>query len=118
MSRLVCLLLVAATLAGCGRIPTPSLPRLEATRPSEPLPYKARLLADRGAADFAVAVEAPGVPLEATRETVRFHGTRHCLRYFGSSRIVWDAPVGAPDTWTATLTDTGAPVYSGRCVGR
>ena len=118
MSRLVCLLLVSAALAGCGRIPIPSLPSFQSTRPAEPLPYDARLIADRGAAEFSVVVEAPGVPLEATRETVRFYGTRHCLRYFGSSRIAWDAPVGKPAAWTATVTEAGLPVYSGRCIGR
>ena len=116
MSRLICLLLAAAALASCGRLP--SLPRLEATRPAEPLPYEARLVADRADADFSVVVEAPGAPLDATRETVRFYGTRHCLRYFGSSRIVWNAPAGAPKSWIATRSESGLPVYSGRCVGR
>lgn len=118
MSRLICLLLASAALAGCGVIPTPSLPRLAATRPAEPLPYEARLVADRGAAEFSVVLEAPGVPLEAARETVRFYGTRHCLRYFGSSRIVWNAPPEATEAWIATRTDAGLPVYSGQCVGR
>lgn len=118
MSRLVCLLLVSAALTGCGRIPTPSLPAFQGTRPAEPLPYEARLIADRGDAEFSVVLEASGVPLEATRETVRFYGTRHCLQYFGSSRIAWNAPVGTPDAWTATVTEGGFPAYSGRCVGR
>ena len=118
MSRLLCLLIVSATLVGCGRIPTPTLPSLEGRRPAEPLPYDARLIADREDPSFAVLVKAAGAPLESTRETVRFYGTRHCLTYFGTSRIVWDAPAGNPESWTATQGESGFPVYSGRCIGR
>jgi len=114
------MLFVLALLAvsACGRVPVPSLSVMTRAVPSERLPFETRLLSDRRSPDLSVAVDARGAGLDAVRESVRFEGTRYCLRSFGSSRIDWIASPADPRDWIATVDARGRQVYSGRCVGR
>lgn len=118
MPRLILMLCILSTVSACGRIPIPRLGFLQRDRPAETLPFRTQLLADRRAAPFSVAVEARGTGLDAVRESVRFEGTRHCLRHFGNSDIDWASQPGQPDAWVATSDSRGRLVYSGRCLGR
>ena len=118
MTRLIILVALAASLAGCGRIPTPSLPFLSKAQPSESLPFQAKLSAERRSPDVTVTVNQGAADLEAVRESVRFPATVHCLKYFGSSRIDWASVPGQPDAWIGQRIENGATVYSGRCDAR
>ncbi len=46
-------------------------------------------------ADFTVVVNDVSASLDGAREAGRFEGTKFCIKYFGSSKIVWKV---GPDT--------------------
>ncbi len=119
MPRLILACLMCLAALGCSRLPSlPGRAALFEARPDTRLPYAARLVTGRGSDRFRVAVASNGAGLEATRESVRFPGTRYCLRQFGTTDIVWTAPPGRPDAWTGTVMSDGRVLYEGRCAGR
>ncbi|TRD21505.1 hypothetical protein [Palleronia caenipelagi] len=118
MRHVILFVLLAVTVAACGRVPIPRIGLFDRMVPETRLPYSARITAPRGARSFDVVVASRGAPLEAVRDTVRFHATRHCLIGFGNSAIRWNAVPGDPARWIAQPDGRGRDVYSGTCVGR
>lgn len=118
MPRLILFCSLILALTACDRVPVPRIGFLARDVPSEPLPFDARIEAARGAESFAVAVDGRGQGLEVLRESVRFEGTRHCLRSFGTSDIDWAAAPGRPEAWIGRSDGRGRTVYTGRCRGR
>lgn len=92
-------------------------PGSRAGTPEVPLPFDARIAIDRGARDFTVSVAPEGAELETYRESVRYQATRVCLVRFGSSDVEWSTDPSNGE-WSATRTDGGRIIYSGRCKGR
>ncbi len=119
MPRLILMLILGLAVSGCGRLPSlPGSGLFVRDRPASALPYRATLIAEDGSDRFQVAVEDGGAPLAATRESVRFPATRHCLRRTGSSHAEWVAVPGTPEAWQAMRDGQGRSIYSGRCTGR
>jgi hypothetical protein len=109
LKRLLAGLLCLALLAGCGAVQRNN-PFVRAV-PEEPLPFRAKLSADRGSPGFSVAVDTRGSGIDQWRESARYPGTQFCIRRFGTSDIVWQHAGG---DW-AMLQSGGDVVVRGRC---
>ena len=113
--RMLIILGLVVTASGCDRLPLPGSELFARSVPEEGLPYRATLRREgRLDPDFTVTVRARRAGLEQVRESVRYPGTRYCLRTFGTSEITWRAS-GSPDNWIATPTRSGDLVFRGRC---
>ncbi|RVV97253.1 hypothetical protein EKE94_14655 [Mesobaculum littorinae] len=109
MAGLVCV----AMLAGCGlgeRV------GLGAARKAASLPYSAQLDPGADPRDFAVAVKAGPVGVDAVRESVRYPATRYCLTTFGTSDAIWRIDPQTED-WAA-IRDGDRLLFGGRCTAR
>jgi hypothetical protein len=80
------------------------------------LPFRATLRAADDPRDFAVTVDAPGVPLEALRESLRHPATRYCIERYGSSDIDWVIDPATGD-WQRMI-DGDDQIFSGSCTAR
>jgi hypothetical protein len=86
-------------------------------QPAEALPFDAKLSEDDAdPRNFTVVVEAGGNGLEATRESVRFPATAHCLATVGKTDIDWQLD-GSGD-WAGQPLGEGDVRFAGRCIGR
>lgn len=112
--RIVVLLGVIVAVAGCD---VRQRLGIGPAQPADVLPFQAKLSeSDSDARAFSVRVEAMGAGLEATRESVRFPATAHCLQSFGDTDIDWQ--LDASGDWAGVPQEGGDIVYSGRCSGR
>ncbi len=81
---------------------------------ADELPFRASVSRGEGRA-FTVVVQDRGAPLDAFRESVRFHATRHCVRRFGGSEVAWRrAPAG---DWLP-VREGDRLRFAGRCMAR
>ena len=98
-------------LLGCGSINSPL--KSFKVRPTEPLPYKTSLNAQKNAEGFVVLVKHKEQGIEEVRESVRFEATKYCLLKFGTSNINWKISQTTQD-W-AFVSDSGKLTFSGQC---
>lgn len=104
-------MIVIVGLLGCGSINS-SLKSFK-VKPTEPLPYKTSLTAQKNAEEFVVSVKHKEKSIEEVRESVRFEATKYCLLKFGTSNINWKISQITQD-W-AFDSNSGKLIFSGQC---
>ena len=103
--------IIIVGLFGCGSI-TPYFKGFK-VKPTEPLPYKTSLSAQKNAEEFVVSVKNKEQGIEEVRESVRFEATKYCLLNFGTSDINWKISQITQD-W-AFDSNSGKLIFSGQC---
>jgi len=103
--------IIIVGLFGCGSI-TPYFKGFK-VKPTEPLPYKTSLSAQKNAEEFVVSVKNKEQGIAEVRESVRFEATKYCLLYFGTSDINWKISQITQD-W-AFDSNSGKLIFSGQC---
>lgn len=64
--------------------------------------------------EFIASVRVGDKPLSGAVQAAEYKGTQHCMRYYGTSDIVWEV---GPDTDTdALVVENGQISLMGRCV--
>lgn len=113
--RNILMLALAIGLAGCG-----VTERLGGgpgkVRGDKTMPYRTVLIPGDDGRSFVVQAEAPGVALDALRESVRLPATRYCLETYGGSDVDWTLDPATGD-WLST-SDGEHQVFSGTCLAR
>jgi hypothetical protein len=62
---------------------------------------------------FTVTVRGVSKSLDGAREAAAYHAARHCLRYFGTSEVIWQSdPAADPETLTI---ENDALTVAGSC---
>ena len=123
MKAVLCMLAVAATMAGCSRIPLIGgtlqglNPRGQAAE-VEGVRFRSRLATttedDRG---FVVRTRGAGRNLGAALEAARVTAFEHCLARFGGTEVIWTlSPDRGPEA--AAPDADGAVSVAGTCVQR
>lgn len=86
VTRVLCILLMAATLTGCGRIGLikRDTPTFEGQR------FSGRVSSERRNRQvFTVTVNGVSKSLEGAIASAEYRATQHCIQYFGTSDIDW-----------------------------
>lgn len=78
--------------------------------------FRTTLKTSRGdRADMVITVRPVSVGYEAAAEAGRFEATKHCIRNFGSSDVVWQVGPDTPPSAVQVVNDT--LTFRGRCLG-
>ena len=116
------LVLVAATVAGCGRLPSIPVPFRQADGGTNQIEFDGQRFRTRIAAtspdrrSFATSVRRPERSVAGALEAGRHRSIAYCLNGFGGSDIDWTVGPDRPAEEVA-LTG-GALVLSGTCTTR
>ncbi|WP_420325521.1 hypothetical protein [Mameliella sp.] len=97
MTRVVCILALAATIGGCGRVGIfkSDEPVFDGQR------FRAVVKAERKNRQvFTVTVHQVSKSVEGARAAANYKAKQHCIQYFGTSEIDWTV---APDADAQTL---------------
>lgn len=113
-TRLALLACVGLSVTACSRL----TPWANGARPVfDGAYFRAKVEFDKETPEvFTVAVRDAGKTLAGAREAGRLEANTHCITYFGSSQIEWDA--SNPDAEdTALMIQDGTLIMSGSCRG-